>query len=360
MLLDPADFSLAQRVDELLPQLPVGLRVKLSRETHQGAVELATAPHDAVPGAVAEVAALRSDLAAQLARLGVRVAGAGTHPFAMWTETEVSAGPRYEHVHSSMRELARREPTFAMHVHVGVPEPEQAIELLNALRFHLPLLLAASANSPYWQGRDSGLASARTAVFKAFPRIGIPRRFRSYREWVETVDQLLRCGAFPDPTFLWWDARLQPKFGTVEVRIMDAQSTAEETEMLASLLQSVAHLELEESYHARTRAESPELLDENRFLAARDGMQAALIDPLAERRVAATQLLRGLLSAARPHAQDLGCETALAQLAEREDWGGAARQRAIVQADGSLPQLVHRLADRFSAATPPAPPPPRA
>jgi gamma-glutamyl:cysteine ligase YbdK (ATP-grasp superfamily) len=89
-------------------------------------------------------------------------------------------------------------------------------------------------------------------------------------------------------------------------------------------------------------------------------MQAALIDPLAERRVAATQLLRGLLSAARPHAQDLGCETALAQLAEREDWGGAARQRAIVQADGSLPQLVHRLADRFSAATPPAPPPPRA
>ena len=123
-----------------------------------------------------------------------------------------------------MRELARREPTFALHVHVAVPDAEIAVRACNAMRAHLPVLLALSANSPFWQGRDSGLASARTPVFQAFPRTGIPREFATYAEYVEAIDVLMRCGAIPEPTFIWWDVRLQPRFGTLEVRIMDAQT----------------------------------------------------------------------------------------------------------------------------------------
>lgn len=166
---------------------------------------------------------MRRKLEAELAPLGLRCASAATHPFAMWHETVVSSGERYELVYESMRELARREPTFALHVHVGVDDPEDAIRLANRMRAHLPLLLALSVNSPFWQCRDTGLASARTPLFQAFPRVGIPRVFADYAEWVEAVDLLIRCNAFPEPTFLWWDVRPQPRVGTVEVRVMDAR-----------------------------------------------------------------------------------------------------------------------------------------
>ena len=189
--------------------------------------------------------------------LGLEVASAGTHPFTVWHETVVSGGSRYQAVYGSMRELARREPTFGLHVHVGVRDPEDAIALANSLRGHLPMLLALSANSPFWQGRDTGLASARTPLFQAFPRVGIPRAFADYEDYVAAVDLLIRCDAFPEPTFLWWDVRPQPRFGTVEVRIMDAQTTVSETAALAALVQSIARLEIEQGYLSPRSCSAP-------------------------------------------------------------------------------------------------------
>ena len=177
-----------------------------------------------------------------------------------------------------MRELARREPTFALHVHVAVPDPESALRAINRLRSHLPLLLALSANSPFWQGRETGLASARTPLFQAFPRVGIPRAFPDYEDYVATIDLLLRCEAFPEPTFLWWDVRLQPRFGTIEVRIMDAQTTVADSAALTALVQCLVRLEATEGSGADPAIDLPEVLAENRFLAARDGVEASLID----------------------------------------------------------------------------------
>ncbi len=168
---------------------------------------------------------------------------AGTHPLASWEDTEVSPGARYQFLYASMRELARREPTFALHVHVAVPDERAAVRALDGLREELPLLLALSANSPYWQGRDSGLASARIPVFQAFPRTGTPRAFGTYEAYVEAVDVLIRCDAIPEPTFLWWDARLQPRLGTIEVRIMDAQTRVRDTAALAALVQCLVRRE---------------------------------------------------------------------------------------------------------------------
>jgi carboxylate-amine ligase len=347
MLLDPASWSLAQRSDHVLERLSPGLSPHAAAETHEAAIELATAPHATAIGAAGEAADLRAGLASDLERVGLRAAAAGTHPFAVWTDTKVSSGARYQLVYKSMRELARREPTFALHVHVGVSDPENAVELLNRMRAHVPLLLALSANSPFWQGRDSGFCSVRTPIFDAFPRVGIPRAFGSYAEYVEVVDQLLRCDAIPEPTFLWWDVRLQPSLGTLEVRVMDVQLTSAHTAALVAAVQTIAHLELEAGYHPATLIHAPEVLDENRFLAARDGMNARLIDPAADERVPARELLEDLLAAGYPHAQELGCADAFESLEDLAGAGGDQWQRSIAR-KGDLSRLVECLAGSFT------------
>jgi carboxylate-amine ligase len=348
MLLDPAeDWALAQRIDDVLPRLSPTLSQRMTAETHESAIELSTDPHGTVDAAISQLGELRRALADELAPLGLRAAGAGTHPAAVWSEIQVSGGERHQQVYRSMRELARREPTFALHVHVGVGDPEAAIGLYNRLRGHLALLLAISANSPFWQGRDTGLASARIPIFQAFPRVGIPRAFADYRQYVETVDLLLRCGAFPEPTFLWWDIRPQPRFGTIEIRVMDAQTRLESTRALVALLQSIAHLELEEGYASAASIGSPEMLAENRFIASRDGIEARLIDPVDETRVPVAQLLDRLLDAARPHADGLGCRDALDSVPEVMRRTGTAEQLRLFDELGGLPGVVQALADEF-------------
>ena len=286
--------------------------------------------------------------------LGLAAASAGTHPSAVWQDTVVSSGSRYRELYGSMRELARREPTFALHVHVGVPDPEAATRLVNALRGHLALFLALSVNSPFWQGRDTGLASARTPLFQAFPRVGIPRAFRDYADYVATVDLMIRCDSLPDPSHLWWDVRPQARFGTVEVRIMDAQTTPQETAALAALVQCVARLEVEQGYVSPVLLGAPEILDENRFLAARDGMDVDLIDPASEGRAPAREVLEQLLAACAPHAEDLGCAEELGQVRLLAEATGAERQIAAAGEDEDLGALVAALAKAFTGPQKPA------
>jgi carboxylate-amine ligase len=351
MLLEPDDWGLAYRAEDILTHLPGTLVAHATAETHQAVIELATSPHRTVEEVAQEARALRAALARALESHGLRAAGAGTHPLAVWTETRVSPGARYQIVYETMRELARREPTFALHVHIGVVDPDRALILQNRLRTHLPLLLAMSANSPFWQGRDTGLASTRTPIFQAFPRVGIPRAFASYGDYVGAVDGLLRCSAFPVPTFLWWDVRLQPTLGTVEVRIMDAQTTADESCALAALVQTIAHLELEEGYHDPRLIDAYEILQENRFLAARDGIGAGLLDPISERKVPVREMLADLLDAARDHARQLGCESALQELAVLVDANGAVRQRELAgRRDPGA--VVEILSSMFTRAAP--------
>ena len=254
-----------------------------------------------------------------------------------------------------MRELARREPTFALHVHIAVPGPEAAVRALRGLRVHVPLMLALAANSPFWQGRDTGLAAARVPIFGTFPRVGIPRAFASYEEYVEAIDVLLRCEAFPEPTFLWWDVRLQPRFGTIEVRIMDAQTRSSDNAALAALVQCAVRLEATEGYADEAIACRPEVLDENRFLATRDGMRADFIDPESETRKPARAILDELLAACAPHAAELGCEAELAAVEGLADMPGDHRQRMLAgvqQGDAVGPGLgilVAALANDFAA-----------
>ena len=347
MLLDPSrGWALSPAIDDVLEAWPQSSRDRVSSETHASAVELRTGVHATAGGAIEELAQLRAQLGAVVEGLGLSAGAAGTHPSAVWHEMAVSTRERHQHVYGSMRELARREPTFALHVHIGCPSGEAGIAAFNRLRAHVPLLLALSANSPFWQGRDTGLASARTPLFQAFPRVGIPRAFGSYGEYVRAVDLLLDCGAFPDPTYLWWDVRPQPKLGTVEVRIMDAQTTLAGTAALVALVQSLVRLELVDGHADAALVHAPEVLDENRFLAARDGVDAELVDPVRGHAVAVREIANELMNACAPHAEALGAARQLELLCDLLDRPGPARQRGLAARDG-LDGLVADLAIDF-------------
>lgn len=350
MLVDPIHWGLAQRIESVLPRLPAGHSDRYAAETHESALELQTGVHSRVADAMEELTGLRHKLDETLEPIHLQAAAAGTHPFAVWQETKVSSGERYEFVHGSMRELARREPTFALHVHVGVADPEDAIRAHNRMRVHLPLLLALSANSPFWQGRDTGLASARTPLFQAFPRVGIPRPFRDYADYTERVDLLIRTGAVPEPTFLWWDVRPQPRFGTIEVRVMDAQTLVHRNAGLTALTQCLTRLEVEEGHVSEDAIDQREALTENRFIAARDGIEAELIDSELGERVAVRKMLPDLLALCRPHAQELGCVAELETVLELlEGNSGAERQIERARSLSSLPRLVAAMAADFLA-----------
>jgi glutamate---cysteine ligase / carboxylate-amine ligase len=349
MLVDPhAGWQLAPAIDEVLSAWPDATADRVSSETHNNTVELRTGVHSGVGAAIAELAELRAELVRVLEGLGLAAGGSGTHPSAVWHDMAISKRDRHQRVYGSMRELARREPTFALHVHVGLPSGEAGIAAFNRMRAHVPLLLALSANSPFWQGRDTGLASARTPLFQAFPRVGIPRAFGSYGEYVRAVDLLLNCGAFPDPTYLWWDVRPQPGLGTVEVRIMDAQTTLDATASLVAFVQSLIRLEIVEGHADSMVVHAPEVLDENRFLAARDGVDAEFVDPVAGHAVGVRSIVSELLSECAPHAAELACSAQLESLADLLDDPGPARQRQIASRDG-LEGLVAALAADFTA-----------
>jgi carboxylate-amine ligase len=350
MLLDPRDWSLAFRSDKVIAGLGPELRDRVTQETHAAVMEVTTGVHRRVADAVAELAELRWKLSRALARHGLRAGVAGMHPTAVAGDTVVSSQPRYRAIGESMRVLARREPTLATHVHVGIADPRDAVRLLNRLRTHLPLLLALSANSPYWQGEATGFASTRTTVFDAFPRTGVARAFRDYSDWVERVDALLRSGAIADPSLLWWDARLQPRYGTVEVRIMDAQTTVADVAALAALVQALALLELDRPEAEDDGPPASELIEENRFLAARDGMQALLIDDDGQR-IAAIDRLDDVLAACRPWADVVGCGRELETVRRLGVANGAARQVARAHA-GDLRAVTASFAHAYAADAP--------
>lgn len=347
MLLSPVGWNLEQAADELLPRLDPEMRERVCPETHAGSVEIETGVHRTVAGARDELRTLRDAVVKTGGPLDLAVASAGTHPFAVWRETAVGRGERQVEVYGSMRELARREPTFALHVHVALHDAESAIRVFNRMRVHLPMLLALSANSPFWQGRDTGLASARTPLFRAFPRVGIPRRFDSYEQWVAAVDMLVACDAFPDASYLWWDIRMQPRFGTIEVRIMDAQIDLDATATLVALVQCLVRLEHEEGWAEEASHAPQEVWEENRFIAARDGHEARLIVATDGLRVPLRERLATLLPQLRPHAEDLGCVEELAGIERLLDDSGAVQQRRLALGSERLPGLVRELAARF-------------
>jgi len=314
---------------------------RVRRELMTSVLETATGIHTNVGEAMAEVREIRALLRDAASERGALIASAGTHPFSRWEHQEITDKPRYQGVVDELRWVAEQVAIFGLHVHVAVPSPDVAMGVVTSLRTHVPELLALSANSPFWQARETGLASTRSKVFDAMPRSGLPPALRSFDEFTELVARGTSAGFFEDYTYLWWDVRPHPKLGTVELRAFDAQTRIESVAALAALGQSLVATYAEQPVDPQPRS----LIAENKWRAARYGLDAELVDLASGRRRSARDAVRELVEAAEPAAGRLGCATELEGVEELLERGpGAAEQRLIHDRGGSLLAVAQWLA----------------
>ena len=321
LLVDPDTHRLAHDAQRILAEVP-----GMKPDVYAALVESASPISESAPAAVQALGDLRRDARAA----GATLMGAGIHPDGPFGEAPHVDLERYREVGAQLRGLAERTPTCAVHVHVGMADRDTALRVYNGLREHLPLLQALAANSPYWHGMDSGLATARAQMFRAYPRADIPPAFASWDEYEATVSDVLRAGDLDDYTFLWWDVRPHPKLGTVEVRAMDAQSSLRSVLALAALIHALAVRAAEGPDGPRS---SREALEESSYRAARDGLEATLWADGAMRPV--PEIARAVLA----DLEGEGLEEVERLLAEGN---GAARQRAA-HARGGMPAVLALL-----------------
>jgi carboxylate-amine ligase len=331
MIVDRSSYGLVNAIESLLEG--DGDDGDIKPELLQSVLEIATKPCRTTVEAGAQLRALREHACEKAARHGLTIGAAGTHPFALWEQQEIVKRDRYEDIMEALQFVAHQELVFGMHVHVGMDDADKAIHVANGMRVHVPVLLALSANSPFWRGDQTGLLSTRTPIFRQFPRVGMPPAYRDWDDWEQQVDFMVRSGVMQDYTYLWYDVRPHPNLGTVEIRCCDAQTRVEHTVALTALIQAMVR-ELAMHYDdGKPLSDYPwQMLDENKWLAARHGLEGEIVDLPSSDKVSAKALTRRLLDRLRPHARDLGSEDALAGIEDLLEHGnGASRQIAVYE-----------------------------
>lgn len=337
LLLVDAELGLATCAEAVLEAVPDAAAGRVSTEIFSEQIEVKTGVCLGAEEALAQLREIREEVAGA----GFRLLGSGLHPAATGRVRLVSK-PRYQVVKEDLGEIILSTPPCGLHVHVGMPDPEAAVRIANAFRRYLPALTALSANSPFHGGTDSGHASARTTVVRAYPRFQVPRAFRDYEDFCRVADELIAAAGVDDYTYIWWDVRPHPKLGTVEVRALDIQADAATSVALAALIQAIAARELERPSSA---GHSREALEESYFQAASHGLAARILldDDAPE---PAPQVVRRVLDAARPYARELGADAALEELERVLREGNGADEQRRVHAAGGMPGLLRHLASR--------------
>src|SRR6188472_1407285 len=348
MIVDRETLDLASSIEGLLEALDhVEKEGEVKPELMESVCEIATEPCRNTREAGEQLRALRRLAQRAADERGLAIGAAGTHPFALWEDQRIVSRPRYRELVAGLQFVARQEIIFGIHVHVGLDDPDKAIHVTNGMRVHVPILLALSANSPFWRGQSTGLDSTRTPVFRAFPRVGIPPRYEDFDDWSRRIDFMKTSKVVPDYTYLWYDVRPHPNFGTVEIRVMDSQTRVEHTLAIAALIQAMVK-ELAEHYEAgESLSRYPyEMLDENKWLAARHGLTGDLVDLPKTDRVGAAELARRLVERLRPHSEELGSGEEFDVLADILDNGtGSARQAVVYEANHDLREVAREIVD---------------
>jgi glutamate---cysteine ligase / carboxylate-amine ligase len=343
-LVDGETMELRSAIDDVLSALPIRLLDRAKCEFLQCYIELNT-------GVCRDVAAVNRDLSrtiraaeAAASRAGVALFWGGTHPFSRWSEQALSPDPRYAELVADYREVVLRPVTFGMHVHVGVATGDAAIAAMNRLAGHLPLLLALSANSPFWQGRATGMHSHRIDVLQSIPTGGIPPALQSWGDYQALVESFTSSGLIKGPRELWWDVRPSPAFGTIEVRICDTPTDLTTVLALAALIQCLVAEPGASRREFKRPSEAQRLATvQNRWLASRHGMDVRLVDPETGSAAPARDMARRLADRLQPTAESLGCEAELAHVAEiSQRSGGSDRQLTLFAETGNLAEVVRR------------------
>jgi carboxylate-amine ligase len=340
-LIDPTSHALIPAIDAVVAaRETTGLPPdSIASELSASCVEARSPIYGAVADLAKELPVLRRRVGDLAEGCGARLAAGGTHPFSESTEQEITAKERYRRVEEEMGWTARMQSIYGLHVHVAVPDEERAIRAVAALTRHVPLFVALSANSPYWAGRDTRLASVRVKIFNLVPRSGLPPRFRSWEDFEGYVEALVRAGSIPDYSLCWWDVRPHPRLGTVELRAPDMQTDPTRTASLTALAQCLV---------ATAEEHAPEdslYIEENKWRAARHGLDANLHDFSTGRSATVRDSARHLVEQLHPISQDLRCEAELEGLLDiLHEGSGADRQRAVFEKRGSINAVAGYLA----------------
>jgi carboxylate-amine ligase len=349
-----AQGQLKSHIETLLTAAAGRYGDQIKREMMQSVVEAGTKICADISEAREEIGTLRGTLAALLRPAGLRIASAGTHPFSHWQDQEVTEHERYKILEEELQDVIRELLIFGLHVHVGIPDRELRIEVMNEARYFLPHLLAISTSSPFWLTRITGLKSYRQIIWQRFPRTGVPPEFSSWDEYENFVELLVKTHCIDDGKKIWWDLRPHAVFPTIEFRVCDAATRMEETLCIAALTQAIcAKLLVLRARNQGFRRYAPSLIQENKWRAVRGGMDAKLIDFGKQIEVPMRDLAVELLEFVDDVVDTLGSrrEVEYVQTIVREGTS-ADRQLRTFAATGHLHQVVDSIAEETIAGVP--------
>jgi glutamate---cysteine ligase / carboxylate-amine ligase len=344
-IIDPTTCELRSHVMQLVSAASPGIADQVKHEMHQSIVETGSNICENVHELRVEMHRTRDELVAAADRAGLHVAAAGTHPFSSWIDQVISPGERYQNIVEELQQLARSLLIFGMHIHVAMPDKQTTIDMMNMVRYFLPHLLALSTSSPFWMGRNTGLKSYRTTVFRRFPRTGIPEQFESWSAYENFVNLLVRLNCIDTGKKIWWDVRPHPTFGTLEFRMCDVTTKVEEAVAIAALTQALV-VKLHRLYtrNMSFRLYGRPLIEENKWRAARYGIEGKLIDFGKESEVAMRELIPELLEFVDDVVDDLGSRSAVEYVNTiMREGTSAERQLRVFQETGDLKAVVRNI-----------------
>jgi carboxylate-amine ligase len=340
--IDPVTRNLRSHMSKLVEDGKITLKERVKAEMHQAVVEVGTNICHNIQEAREEVTYLRKMILDLAEKQNLQVAAAGTHPFADWVEQLITPDPRYDEIIDEMRDVARGNLIFGLHVHVGIETRNEGIQIMNAVRYFLPHIYALSTNSPFWCGRNTGFKSYRSKVFDKFPRTGIPDFFSSASEYDEYVNLLVKTKCIDNGKKIWWDIRVHPFFNTIEFRMCDVPMRTDETICLAAIMQAlVAKIHKLHRMNLSFRPYHRMLINENKWRAARYGIQGKLIDFGKQEEVEYKILVAELLEFIDDVVDELGSRKEIDYIHQIMEMGtGADRQLAVFEETGDLNAVV--------------------
>jgi carboxylate-amine ligase len=344
-IVDPVTGELRSHISQLIAASAPALGDQIKQEMHQSIVEVGTNICADVKELRREMMRMRAELSHAAGSVGLAIAAAGTHPFADWKDQVISPGERYQNIVEELQQLARSLLIFGLHVHVAMPDRATTIDLMNMARYFLPHLLALSTSSPFILGRDTGLKSYRTTIFRRFPRTGIPDTFGSWSEYENYVNLLVELRCMDNPKKIWWDIRPHPYFGTLEFRICDVPTRVEDTICLAALCQAII-VKLYKLYvqNQGFRVYHRSLIEENKWRAVRWGIDGKLIDFGKRKEVPMRELALELLDFVDDVVDELGSRQDVEHvLTILREGTSAERQLAVFKQTGDIKAVVQHL-----------------
>lgn len=341
-VLDSDTYRLRSQMSKIIDGGKVLLQERIKEEMHQSMVEMGTNICENIHQVRDEVSYLRQQVIKLADDEGLKVAAAGTHPFSEWDQQLITSNPRYDAIIQEMADVARGNLIFGMHVHVAIPSREEGLEILNTVRYFLPHLYALSTNSPFWEGRNTGFKSYRSKVFDKFPRTGIPPFFASVGEYDKFVDILVKTKCLDNSKKIWWDIRLHPFYPTIEFRICDVVMTVDEVTCISALMQClVAKLYTLNRKNQTFKNYRRLFLNENKWRAARWGIESKLIDFGKEEEVPFTKLMNELLEFIDDVVDELDCRSEVNYVYQiLEEGSGADRQLKVFNDTGDLVEVT--------------------